>query len=357
MSSRTLKSVVKRIPEYMNKKSILAVIKNELERTWIQPEKHIELIKKTLGGYFRRLDTNPIITPNMPGLEGEIGLNINGPSLIKVPDWVNNPLGKYYLYFGHHNDKYIRLAYSDKIGGPYSIYKKGSLHVGDTSIEGHIASPDVHINHVEKEIWMYFHGSVKGAGIYSDQSQTSFLAISGNGVNFRAQIGQYRQRHILAPFYLRVFKHKDYYYGIAKNGNRNGILVRSKNGKTQFERGNELIDGMRHCAVLLRKMPEENDVLWVFYSCVNLKPERILFSEIVLNGDWMDWKPTEPITVLFPEKKWEGSELRAKVSKYGATGPTRALRDPAIYVEDDKVFLLYSIKGEQGIGIAEFIRN
>jgi hypothetical protein len=198
---------------------------------------------------------------------------------------------------------------------------------------------------------------VKGAGIYSDQSQTSFLAISGNGVNFRAQIGQYRQRHILAPFYLRVFKHKDYYYGIAKNGNRNGILVRSKNGKTQFERGNELIDGMRHCAVLLRKMPEENDVLWVFYSCVNLKPERILFSEIVLNDDWMDWNPTEPITVLFPEKKWEGSELRAKVSKYGATGPTRALRDPDIYVEHDKVFLLYSIKGEQGIGIAEFIRN
>ena len=28
--------------------------------------------------------------------------NINGPSLIKVPHWMENPLGKYYLYFAHH---------------------------------------------------------------------------------------------------------------------------------------------------------------------------------------------------------------------------------------------------------------
>ena len=29
-------------------------------------------------------------------------ININGPSVISVPDWVENPLGKYYLYFAHH---------------------------------------------------------------------------------------------------------------------------------------------------------------------------------------------------------------------------------------------------------------
>ena len=40
------------------------------------------------------------------------GNNINGPSLIKVPDWVENPLGEYYLYFAHHSGKYIRMAYS-----------------------------------------------------------------------------------------------------------------------------------------------------------------------------------------------------------------------------------------------------
>jgi hypothetical protein len=44
-----------------------------------------------------RLDTNPIIKPDM--LKGDDGKNINGPSLINVPDWVKAPLGKYYLYF------------------------------------------------------------------------------------------------------------------------------------------------------------------------------------------------------------------------------------------------------------------
>ena len=48
-----------------------------------------------------RLPGNPIIRPAMlPGADGE---NINGPSLIRVPDWVANPLGRYYLYFAHHN--------------------------------------------------------------------------------------------------------------------------------------------------------------------------------------------------------------------------------------------------------------
>ena len=40
-----------------------------------------------------RLIANPIITPAM--LTGNDGENINGPSLIKVPAWIKNPLGKY----------------------------------------------------------------------------------------------------------------------------------------------------------------------------------------------------------------------------------------------------------------------
>ena len=42
----------------------------------------------------------PIVTPDM--LPGDDGANINGPSLIKVPDWVSDRLGAYYLYFAHH---------------------------------------------------------------------------------------------------------------------------------------------------------------------------------------------------------------------------------------------------------------
>ena len=41
-----------------------------------------------------------LIHPEMPELDREHGFsNINGPSLVRVPEWVENPLGKYYLYF------------------------------------------------------------------------------------------------------------------------------------------------------------------------------------------------------------------------------------------------------------------
>ena len=54
-----------------------------------------------------RLGSGPIITPEM---DSRMGGNIQGPSLIKVPDWVENPLGKYYLYFADHRGTYIRMA-------------------------------------------------------------------------------------------------------------------------------------------------------------------------------------------------------------------------------------------------------
>jgi hypothetical protein len=46
-----------------------------------------------------RLGNGPIIGPD---IHPSIGDNIQGPSLIKVPSWVKDPLGKYYLYFADH---------------------------------------------------------------------------------------------------------------------------------------------------------------------------------------------------------------------------------------------------------------
>src|SRR3954471_20100075 len=74
-----------------------------------------------------RFKNNPIIIPSMlPAIEGD---DINGPSLLKAPDWLPNKLGKYYLYFAHHKGKYIRLAYANNLNGPWTIYKPGTLHI------------------------------------------------------------------------------------------------------------------------------------------------------------------------------------------------------------------------------------
>ena len=62
----------------------------------------------------KRLLNHPIITPKT---HPSIGRNIQGPSLIQVPDWVVNPLGSYYLYFADHKGSYIRLAYANELTG------------------------------------------------------------------------------------------------------------------------------------------------------------------------------------------------------------------------------------------------
>jgi hypothetical protein len=37
--------------------------------------------------------------------------------------------------------------------------------------------------------------------------------------------------------------------------------------------------------------------------------------------------------------------------------PVRQLRDPAIYQEDGRTYLLYSVAGEHGIAIAELLED
>ena len=43
-----------------------------------------------------RLSSEPIVRPQM---DGRMGANVNGPSLVRVSDWIEEPLGRYYPYF------------------------------------------------------------------------------------------------------------------------------------------------------------------------------------------------------------------------------------------------------------------
>jgi hypothetical protein len=108
------------------------------------------------GGWrVRRLPGNPIIHP---GLDRRLGGNINGPSLIRVPDWTPNPLGRYYLYFAHHQGTFLRLAYADRLAEPWTIHAPGVLDLAESFFDQHIASPNVHVDHARREIRLYYHG-------------------------------------------------------------------------------------------------------------------------------------------------------------------------------------------------------
>ena len=277
----------------------------------------------------QRLECNPIITPET---HPSIGTNINGPSLIQAPDWLDRPLARYYLYFAHHTGEHIRLAVADDLCGPWEVYEPGVLHLDDTACKHHIASPDLHID--DGRLRMYFHGPAEGG-------QKTFVATSSDGINFEAR------SEVLGASYFRVFEWDGAYYALA----RDGCSYRAENPFGPFEHGPEIFERLRHCAVRIVE-----STLEVFYSNIGDRPERIVLSEISLRDDWRDWQPTPPVTLLAPEHPWEGADLPRQNSRSGwAPEPVHELRDPAIYQEDGHTWLVYSIAGEAGLAIAEVI--
>lgn len=289
-----------------------------------------------------RSPNNPLIHPATPGLPDPHDININGPSVIRVPAWVERPLGRYYMYFAHHSGASIRLAYADSLHGPWTIYPGGALHLEQTAAVDHIASPDVHIDDATRSIRMYFHG------LHPDESrQVSFVATSADGLHFHARPER------LGWFYFRVFTYGRWHYALAKYANDSGVMQRSPDGFAPFEEGPQIVPRMRHAAVLL-----EGDRLLVFHSRIGDEPERILVSTIDLRNDWRTWSASEPETVLAPELPYEGADLPLRPSRAGAIWePARELRDPAVLVEDGRVFLFYAVAGERGIALAELQRG
>lgn len=297
-----------------------------------------------------RLLDRPIITPDM---DERIGTNINGPSLIRVPEWLPNPLGRFYLYFAHHQGGYIRLAYAEEVTGPWAIYTPGTLHLDQTCCHGHIASPDVHVDEANQRLIMYFHGPYLTQDEIARDSlaqrhpvtggQRSFVATSTNGINFRPS------HEVLGSSYFRVFEWRGMTYALGMPG----IFFRSRDGLSNFKKGPTLFkDNMRHAALLLR-----NDRLYVFCTEAGACPEHILVSQIELDTEWMEWSASDPMSLLFPEKDYEGGNLPLKPSARGAIHePVHQLRDPSVFEEKGRTFLLYSVAGEQGIALAELTR-
>ncbi len=323
----------------------------------------------SVGGMrIERLVDGPIVGPET---DPTIGDNIQGPSLIRAPAWVENPLGRYYLYFADHKGAYIRLAFADVLTGPWTVHEPGSLHLVDSCLltepppatdeeveviralyrealggdqlpddlaleatTPHIASPDVHVDAANRRIVMYFHG-LEALGL-----QVSRVALSADGVGFEA-----RPETLGAP-YLRAFDLGGWTYALTMPGQ----VLRSADGISAFEPGPQLFEPlMRHAAVTVR-----DGVLQVFWTRVGDAPESILLSTVDLSGDWLDWRESDPVEVLRPERSWEGADLPVEPSiRSVAPGWVNQLRDPALFEEHGRTYLLYAVGGESGIAIAE----
>ena len=310
----------------------------------------------------KRVLDQPIIYPHM---DDRMGDNINGPSLIKMPDWAPG-LGRYHLYFSDHKGRYIRLAYADSLTGPWAIYRPGALDITQTPfphddppeppeedrppwakkmvggyLYAHIASPDVHVDHERRRILMYYHG------LLPNGDQGTRMAVSDDGVAFQSE------KPLLAPPYTRAFWKDGWLYAIAWGGG----LWRAQDWGEPFEQGPSLVffhprdgvgEGFRHGEARMI-----DGLVHIFFHRIGDAPESILHSILETKGHWKEWRISEPSVLLQPELDWEGADLPVVRSVMGANiGRAHELRDPCYFGDEDGArYLLYCGAGESGIGL------
>ncbi len=181
---------------------------------------------------------------------------------------------------------------------------------------------------------MYFHG-LEGLA-----HQVTRLATSRDGIHFEAL------PEVLGKTYFRAFSWHGFIYGLAMPGQ----FYRSNNPEGPFEKGPLLFNKhMRHAAVL-----RIGSMLNVFWTEVGDNPEHIKLSKIDISGDWRAWVVSDAAPVLKPEHPWEGADAPLAPSvRSVAYGTVNQLRDPAIYIEGERTYLLNAVAGEAGIAIAE----
>ena len=339
----------------------------------------------------------PIITEAMfdaVGASQSESYNINGPSVIRVPSWIEpenraDPNAVYYMYFAHHRGNYIRLAWSVKIEGPWHLYKIGTgVSVGDRGvldlgsddqidltngvrIYDHVASPDVFVDEENQRIIMYFHGpsSVDGGS----QSQKSFVATSDYGLDFSNGIEPVR----LGRFYFRVFEYDGNLYATSNSGYlfkardpnnpwtpppgfdfRNDLWIKRADSPFQNDIDSFDFSGVPDTPLRCRHFTVRHlgHTVQMLYTRIGDCPERIKMSTINMSaGDYTQWDPTfPPEEILYAEQDWEGGDLLPENSQ-GSTAPENVnqLRDPCLFRDKDgKWYLFYCGRGEDAIGVA-----
>lgn len=294
--------------------------------------------------------------------------NINGPCLIRVPDWVSaderpNPAARYYLYFAHHNGKSIRMAWSEQVTGPYTLYNgyEGVLSLQESSgenpsiylsdnfrIRGHIASPDVIVDEENKRFIMYFHSYVNNRensnSDWVSHGQNTVAITSTDALNFNNK--NYIDAIISSP-YLRYFTWNGHHYGHQHN---RIWYAPDGNPQSAFKAGMGISSNVRHSAVVVK-----GNKLGIWYSKHSDIPERIKFSEWKIGSfPQTNWQLTDgPIEVIRPEFDWEGVNYPIQAGTTGSGTGLHQLRDPGYFQDiDGKEYLLYTGSGEEAIGIA-----
>lgn len=276
-----------------------------------------------------------------------VGEFTNGPTVIKVPNWVEDPLGTHYMYFADHHGLEIRLAFSDSLNGPWTVSPNPVLRLNKTlAIREHIASPDVYIDADSHTIYMTVHGEPIST-MYDDQ--VSVLVESQDGEVF-AQDPSYAGS-IWANFaYARILKIDDTFvrinprkHQVSRSDSMTGPFSAPVYYSLPIDREH------RHASVLL-----DGSTIVIYYTRLRDAPERIYRATIDASQQWGQWALTNEQCVRRPELSWEGAKFPVTLSQTGPAHSVNQLRDPFIYDDGTNRALFYSYAGESGIAMATF---
>ena len=268
-----------------------------------------------------------------------------------MPDWVPGRLGAYYLYFAHHNGTYIRLAYAEALQGPWRIHPGGVLSLANAHFSRATSPlPDVHVdeqNSPHRDVFPWSDGEWRRKARRPSPPHPSTGCISA------PRSGR------SGPSYARIFRHDDWWYGFF--GTEWSPLYRSSDGLSDFEQGPVLLPALRgrSAAKACRRSQESGHWLRVYYTRQGDAPERIFYGTIDL---------ARGLAALDGAAKGSNCCGRRRISKGPdlphapepdgpAKGRENALRDPAIFEEDGRTWLLYAVAGESGIALAELRRG
>ena len=80
-----------------------------------------------------RCASNPFLAADAAS---ELGSNLSGSAVVRVPRWLPRALGRYCMYLARHQGTYIRLAYADRLEEPWTVHAPDAPHRDDTPCHG-----------------------------------------------------------------------------------------------------------------------------------------------------------------------------------------------------------------------------
>ncbi|MDF7798619.1 hypothetical protein P4C99_04045 [Pontiellaceae bacterium B1224] len=340
----------------------------------------------------------PIVTEAMfqgLGATDKEGENINGPTVIRIPDWIPaderaDPSAVYYVYFAHHDGEYIRMAWAAEIAGPWTLYDvgtgvalgdRGVLDLGGTTMDvgngivipnNHLASPNAHVDDENQRIILYFHNGpgLTVDGVDQGSAQKTFVATSDDGLEFAGKV----EPVLFGDSYFAVFNYQGNIYAL-DNG---ATIYKARDASNPWnppsgwdysddlwlQGGNAYQDDIdndgytsaelrvRHTGVWV-----DGDTLYTFYSRRGVTPpERLMLSvtDLSASSNYEEWDPSYPPEEIYrAQPGWEGGQFEVLDSETSAAPDNvNQLRDPYPFLDSDgNLYLFYTGCGEDALGV------